>query len=101
MRDHGYSSEFRTIKHQHLFVVDDESGFMLADNLSGMGFYYQDTRFLSRLEIFINGRPPLALLSSTESSNMSTIVYANTRVEAEIQQQKIITIPQETVMVQR
>ncbi|NLF82912.1 MAG: hypothetical protein GX568_02875, partial [Candidatus Gastranaerophilales bacterium] len=38
----------RTIKRDNIFLVTDEEGNVISDNISGYGLYHGDTRFLSR-----------------------------------------------------
>ncbi|MGE0201009.1 MAG: glycogen debranching N-terminal domain-containing protein [Candidatus Melainabacteria bacterium] len=98
---HGFSSDFRAIKHNHLFLVDDPFGQIPLNNMVGLGFYYLDTRFLSGYELLINDERPITLLSSIEGGNQSTIVYTNTQIESNTSDHRQITIPQETVLIRR
>lgn len=97
----GFSGSFRTIKYNHLFVVDDPDGYIPPNNMGGLGFYYMDTRHLSQFELSINDIKPITLLSSTESGNYSTLVYTNNQFESVTDDQSHITIPQETILVKR
>ncbi|MEB3287154.1 MAG: glycogen debranching N-terminal domain-containing protein [Vampirovibrionales bacterium] len=97
----GFSGVFRTIKYNHLFVVDDQDGAIPPSNLGGLGFYYMDTRHINQYELYINDIKPVTLLSSTESGNYSTLVYTNNQFESETDDQRHIIIPQETILVKR
>jgi glycogen debranching enzyme len=76
-----FLSRNRTIKHNHLYVVDDFQGNIPTNNTSGMGMYHLDTRFLSCFEIKLHGTDPIPLLSSTDLGYMSTIVFTNGPIE--------------------
>ena len=54
----------RILKHGDTFAVLNNFGDMTAEPGSPDGLYHQDTRFLSQLELRLNGHRPL-LLSST------------------------------------
>jgi glycogen debranching enzyme len=97
----GFSGSFRTIKYNHLFMVDDIDGFIPTNNLGGLGFYYLDTRHISQFELFINDIKPMTLLSSTESTNVSTLVYTNNLIESCTHEHQTITVMEETMMVKR
>src|SRR5258708_17471869 len=50
----------RTLKHGDTFVVFDASGDAQASGPASDGLFHEDTRFLSRLGLLVNGeRPPL------------------------------------------
>ena len=51
MSNQGSISSFRTIKFNHLFLVDDLDGNIPQNNIHGLGFYYMDTRFVNRFEL--------------------------------------------------
>lgn len=72
-----FISRNRTIKHNHLYLVDDFQGNIQYQNTSGLGMYHLDTRFLSCFDIKLHGTDPIPLLSSTEMGYMSTIVFTN------------------------
>jgi glycogen debranching enzyme len=72
-----FLSRNRTIKHNHLYLVDDFQGNIQYQNTAGMGMYHLDTRFLSCFDIKLHGTDPIPLLSSTEMGFMSTIVFTN------------------------
>lgn len=72
-----FLSRNRTIKHNHLYLVDDAQGNIPYGNTSGLGLYHLDTRFLSAFEIKLQGTDLIPLLSSTEMGYLSTIVFTN------------------------
>ncbi|CAM3002642.1 amylo-alpha-1,6-glucosidase [Paenibacillus sediminis] len=56
--------EYRVIKEGDLFLLSQTNGDITGNNEGGHGLYTKDTRFLSRMEIFVDGEKP-TLLSST------------------------------------
>ncbi len=59
----------RTLKHGDTFGVFDHTGDVLAGEGNPGGLYYRDTRHLSRLDLFINGKRPLLLSSDMREDN--------------------------------
>ncbi|MBO0753275.1 MAG: amylo-alpha-1,6-glucosidase, partial [Bradyrhizobiaceae bacterium] len=59
----------RTLKHGDTFLVIDAYGDVGAASGTSDGLYHCDTRFLSRLELRINGLQPLLLGSSMREDN--------------------------------
>jgi glycogen debranching enzyme len=60
----------RTLKHSDTFAVFDSYGDIGATPGGPDGVYYDDTRFLSRLELSLNGMQPLLLGSNIRDDNM-------------------------------
>jgi glycogen debranching enzyme len=58
--------EVQVIKHGRAFFLSDRFGDVPEENQAALGFYFRDTRFLSRLELSVNDIRPLLLHSSTE-----------------------------------
>ena len=58
----------RTLKHGDTFGVFDHYGDMVPAG-SPEGIYHQDTRYLSGLQLLINGRRPLLLSSIVQDNN--------------------------------
>lgn len=94
-----YNAVRRTIKHNNIFLVTDDNGNVISENMSGHGLYLGDTRFLSRLECRINDSYPVILSSSTETGHSSVIIGTNLKIK----DNKIpeIFIPQETIQIKR
>jgi glycogen debranching enzyme len=69
----------RILKHGNTFAVLNNFGDMTAEPGSADGLYHRDTRFLSQLELRLNGHRPL-LLSSTpgEDNSLLPVDLANT-----------------------
>jgi glycogen debranching enzyme len=63
----------QVIKHDRAFFLSDRGGGIPEDNQAALGFYVQDTRFLSRLELGVDDLRPIVLHSSIER-NYSQIV---------------------------
>jgi glycogen debranching enzyme len=59
----------RTLKHGDTFGVFDHYGDIVPGDGSPDGLYHQDTRFLSGLQLLINGRRPLLLSSTVQDNN--------------------------------
>jgi len=72
---------FRVIKENDLFLLTDLAGDIPASQQEGLGLYMQDTRFLSRMELLINGRKPIVLASEDDRNYMSTIILTNPHME--------------------
>ncbi|CAM4421826.1 MAG: glycogen debranching N-terminal domain-containing protein [Paenibacillus macerans] len=60
--------EYRVIKEGDLFLLTDLSGDIAPGNEQGHGLYSQDTRFLSRMELRIDGEKPAVLSSAGDKS---------------------------------
>ncbi len=64
----------RTLKHGDSFLVVDSHGDMGASPGTGDGLFHCDTRFLSHLEVRVNGREQLLLGSNLRDDNASLTV---------------------------
>ncbi|SKA39261.1 Glycogen debranching enzyme (alpha-1,6-glucosidase) [Enhydrobacter aerosaccus] len=58
-----------TLKHDDAFAVVDSLGDMGAAAAGPNGLFFEDTRFLSRLELLVNGQQPLLLGSNIRDDN--------------------------------
>src|SRR5690606_29051246 len=56
----------QTLKQGDTFAVFNSSGDILTWNGSPEGLFHNDTRHLSRLDLTLNGRPPLLLSSNIQ-----------------------------------
>ncbi|HEY9604835.1 MAG TPA: glycogen debranching N-terminal domain-containing protein, partial [Allocoleopsis sp.] len=74
-----------TLKDDDLFLVTDTLGNIagsLRDDLTAsMGLFCSDTRFLSRLELQIEGRSPVLLHSSAEKGFALSVLCTNPRLD--------------------
>jgi glycogen debranching enzyme len=73
--------DYRVIKENDLFLMTDRNGDIPEGDVSGKGLYTKDTRFLSRMEIRINGQKPLLLSSAADDNYISTIRLTNPHME--------------------
>ena len=64
----------RTLKYGDTFVVVDSRGDIAAATGRSAGLFHLDTRYLSRLELFVNDRPPLLLGSNLRDDNSALFV---------------------------
>ncbi len=74
-----------TVKDDDLFLVTDTigniSGCSLNDSNPSMGLFCCDTRFLSRLELQIEGRSPVLLSSTADKGFSLSILSTNPRID--------------------
>ena len=69
----------RILKHGETFAVLNQFGDMVGEPGSPDGLYHQDTRFLSQLELRLNGDRPLLLSSNpAEDGSVLPVDLANT-----------------------
>ena len=79
-----------TLKDDDMFLVTDTLGniatnFNLRDDISAsMGLFCNDTRFLSRLELQIEGRAPVLLNSTADKGFMLSVLCTNPRIEGRL-----------------
>jgi glycogen debranching enzyme len=64
----------RTLKHNDTFAVFDSHGDIGASSGSADGLFDCDTRYLSQLELLINGTQPLLLNSAVKDDNLNYYV---------------------------
>lgn len=79
-----------TLKDDDMFLVTDTLGniagnFNLRDDISAsMGLFCNDTRFLSRLELQIDGRAPVLLNSTADKGFMLSVLCTNPKIEGRL-----------------
>ncbi len=73
--------EDQVIKDDRTFLVTDRFGNVPEGNTAALGLYHRDTRFLSGLDLVVEGHEPILLHSSTER-NYSQIVEMTYPFEA-------------------
>jgi len=71
----------RVIKENDLFLLTDASGDITPGAEGGLGLYTRDTRFLSRLELTINGARPILLESTAEMNCQAIFRLTNPHME--------------------
>lgn len=74
-----------TIKDDDLFLVTDTlgniSGCLMDDRSASMGLFCSDSRFLSRLELQIEGRSPILLSSTAEKGFLLSVLCTNPSID--------------------
>ncbi len=74
-----------TLKGDELFLITDTLGNIAGscrdDIAASMGLFCNDTRFLSRLELQIDGRSPVLLNSTAEKGFMLSVLCTNPQIE--------------------
>jgi glycogen debranching enzyme len=82
-----------TLKDDDLFLITDTlgniSGCLEDDNVASLGLFCHDTRFLSRLELQIEGRSPILLSSNAEKGYLQTVLCSNPRIDDRIRAETI------------
>ncbi len=73
--------DYRVIKENDLFLLTDSKGNIPENHSYGLGLYTKDTRFLSRLDIRINGEEPILLSSDADENYMAKILLTNPHME--------------------
>lgn len=87
-----------TLKDDDLFLITDflgniaGSGCRIEGTHGSMGLFCRDTRYLSRLELQINGQPPVLLSSDAQKGHLFEVLCANPQLEG---------IPAETISLAR
>jgi glycogen debranching enzyme len=95
----GPSSRPRhTLKHGDTFAVFDSHGDVGASAGGPDGVFNHDTRFLSRLELLINGMQPLLLGATVRDDNVSMSVDLT---NADVYRNGIIVLPRDTIHIVR
>ena len=61
----------RTLKHNDTFAIFDSHGDIGAASGANDGLFHRDTRYLSHLELLINGAQPLLLGSAIKDDNLN------------------------------
>lgn len=75
--------EYLVIKNNDVFLLTDKSGNIPENHYYGLGLYTKDTRFLSKLDVRINGEEPILLYSDASENNMAKILLTNPHMEDE------------------
>ncbi|GGG04065.1 amylo-alpha-1,6-glucosidase [Paenibacillus abyssi] len=65
--------DYRVIKEGDIFLLTEPNGDITENNEAGHGLYTKDTRFLSRLELLIDGEKPSVLSSNADKSYFASI----------------------------
>ncbi|MED1201822.1 amylo-alpha-1,6-glucosidase [Heyndrickxia acidicola] len=75
--------DYRVIKENDLFLLTDSSGNIPENHPYGLGLYSKDTRFLSKLDVKINGEEPILLSSDASENYEANIILTNPHMEKE------------------
>ncbi len=79
------------------FLSTNIAGDIMPSGAADVGFFYQDTRFLSHLELRVNGRHAIVLSSSTENTFASQIELTAARATL----RESFDLPQNTIHIRR
>jgi len=88
----------RILKHDDVFAVFDSFGDIGATPGGPDGIYFNDTRFLSRLEMSLNGMQPLPLGSNIRDDNMLLSVDLT---NPDIYSESRLLLPKDTIHIVR
>jgi glycogen debranching enzyme len=89
----------RTLKHDDSFLVIDAHGDIGASVGVGDGIFYRDTRFLSHLEMRVNGMQPLLLGSNLRDDNaILTVDLTNPDI---FSSDRVIALEKDTLHISR
>ena len=89
----------RTLKHDDSFLLIDAHGDIGASTGTSDGFFYRDTRFLSHLEMRINGMQPLLLGSNLRDDNaILTVDLTNPDI---FSSERVIVLEKDTLHINR
>ncbi|MHB1149481.1 MAG: amylo-alpha-1,6-glucosidase [Thermoleophilia bacterium] len=85
------------VKEGELFLYSDIEGNVAREDTSGLGLYFQDTRFLSTFNLTLLGTTPVLLSSTADRGFMSQIELTN----ADFMSADGTVVPQETINLRR
>jgi len=88
----------RTLKQGDTFALFDALGDVINPGLTPGGVFHNDTRYVSGMQLMIDGQRPLLLSSAVESDNVVLIVDLT---NPDIYQNSTIVLPRETLHVRR
>jgi glycogen debranching enzyme len=88
----------RTLKQGDMFALFDALGDCVAPALTPGGIFYNDTRYLSGMQLLIDGQRPLLLSSAVENDNVVLTVDLS---NPDIYQDHAIVLPREILHVRR
>src|SRR5665648_1006425 len=85
------------VKEGELFLYSDIEGNVSREDISGLGLYFQDTRFLSTFDMKLFGSSPVSVSSTADRGFMSQIELTN----ADFMCADGTVVPQETINIRR
>lgn len=75
--------DYLVIKENDLFFLTDTKGNIPENHHYGLGLYTKDTRFLSKLDLRINGEEPILLSSDAAENYVAKVLLTNPHMENE------------------
>ena len=75
--------DYLVIKENDLFFLTDTKGNVPENHYYGLGLYTKDTRFLSKLDLRINGEEPILLASDAAENYKAKVLLTNPHMENE------------------
>ncbi|MEH7238729.1 amylo-alpha-1,6-glucosidase [Bacillus sp. JJ1562] len=75
--------DYRVIKENNLFLITDRKGNISENDSYGLGLYKNDTRYLSKLALRINGEEPILLHSDGAENYVAKMLLTNPHQESE------------------
>jgi glycogen debranching enzyme len=88
----------RTLKQGDTFALFDALGDCVAPGLTPGGLFHNDTRYLSGLQLLIDGQRPLLLSSTVENDN---VVFTVDLSNPDIYQGNAVVLPREILHIRR
>ena len=85
-----------TLKDDHIFLVSDTAG-ELKEGWAGHGLYFEDTRYLSRLELSLNGQPAQALNYNADY-NIAATFHLSSPYQTQLENQADNASPAQTAV---
>jgi glycogen debranching enzyme len=74
---HARTERLWSTKEGDMFLCADAEGNLDAEQATGAGFYWRDTRYLSDFRLEVDGHPPLLLSTSADRAYASHVDLAN------------------------
>ncbi|SFF67426.1 Glycogen debranching enzyme (alpha-1,6-glucosidase) [Halobacillus alkaliphilus] len=72
---------YQVLKDNQLFLLTDLYGNIPLDHPYGLGLYKEDTRFLSEMNVTINGEAPILLQSNIDQNDRPVTMLTNPHIE--------------------
>lgn len=88
----------RTLKHNDTFAIFDSHGDIGASTGGEDGLFHCDTRYLSHLELMVNGTRPLLLFSTVKDDNLN---YYVDLTNSDIYRNDKLTLPKDLIHIGR
>jgi glycogen debranching enzyme len=95
---HTRTERLWSTKEGEMFLCADAEGNLDAEKVTGSGFYWRDTRYLSDFALAVDGQPPLLLSTSADRAFASHIDLTNQDL---VDEEGAVTAVQGTVNIRR